>query len=263
MTPRGHSVEPGDMRAAWDQLSPIYQAHHEFSTANVHYGPWAPLERDLQLLGDVGGRRVLELGCGGGQCCIAFARQGATVTGVDFSAAQIAYARQLATQEHMSVQFIQGAAEDLSVLAAGAYDLVFTVNTLTYIADAAACLAECYRVLVPGGRLVLALDHPLRHCFLDPGLTGIDDDWSIVPVRRYYDEGWHRWRWPGSHVVLQSYHRTIGQWTDLLVGAGMQLIRIVEPLPPADLLDDILPEDGALAPLRLVPHVAIFMAQKG
>ena len=263
MTSSRHGAKRGDLRSAWDRLSPTYQAHHEFSTADVHYGPWAPLERDLQLLGGLGGQRVLELGCGGGQCCIAFARQGATVTGVDFSDAQLAYARQLAAQEDLPVQFVQSGVEDLSALAAGAYDLVFSVNTLTYIEDAAACLAECCRVLAPGGRLVLALDHPLRHCFLDPGLTGLGDEWSIVPVRSYYDEGWHRWFWPGSAVILQSYHRTTGQWTELLVGADLQLLRIVEPLPPADLLDDVLPEDGAQAPLRLIPHMIIFVAQKG
>ena len=256
-------MTPGDLLSAWDRLSPIYQAHHEFSTMDVHYGPWAPLERDLQLLGDVEGLRILDLGCGGGQCSIAFARQGAIVTGVDLSEVQLAYARRLAAQEDVAVRLVQASAEDLSALASGSYDLVFSVNTLTYVARAAACLAECCRVLVRGGRLVLSLDHPLRHSFLDPGLTDLDDELSIVPVRSYYDEGWHRWRWPGSGIVLQSYHRTIGQWTDLLAAAGLQLLRIVEPLPPADLLDDLLPEDGAQAPLRLIPHTVIFMAQKG
>lgn len=260
MTP---GPQRGDMLAAWDRLSSIYQAHHEFSTDDVSYGPWAPLERDLQLLGDVTGQRILELGCGGGQCCIAFARQGAIVTGVDFSAIQLAYGRELAALENVSVRFMQASVEEMSALAAGSYDLVFSVNTLTYVADAAACLAECCRLLVPRGRLVFALDHPLRQCFLDPGLTGLDDEWSIVPVRSYYDEGWHRWRWPGSDILLQSYHRTIGQWIDLLVGADLQLLRMVEPLPPADLLDDILPEDGAQGPLRMIPHTVIFMAQKG
>lgn len=263
MTRTAHDVEHRDLRVAWDRLSPIYQAQHEFSTADVHYGAWAPLERDLQLLGDVRGQRILDLGCGGGQCCIAFARHGATVTGVDLSDAQLAYARRLAGQEKAAVQFVQASAENLAGLAASSYDLVFSANTLVYIADAAACLAECRRVLAPGGRLVFSLEHPLRHCFLDQGLTGLDDELSIVPVRSYFEEGPHRWRWPGADIVLHAYHRTISQWTDLLAAAGLQLQRIVEPLPPADLLDELLPEDGAQSPLRLIPHVVIFVAQKG
>ena len=260
--PGRYGAEPGAVRAAWDQLSPIYQAHHDFSTTDVHYGPWAPLERDLHLLGDVRGQRVLDLGCGGGQCCIAFARQGATVTGVDISEAQLVYARRLAEQEGVTVQFVQGSVEDLPALAAGAYDLVFSVNTLAYVADAGACLSECWRVLAPGGRLVLSLDHPLRDCFFEPGAGGQDDEPSIVPARSYYDAGPYRWRWGSTSVVLQTYHRTIGQWSDLLAAAGLHLQRIVEPPPPVELLDDLWPQDSALAPLRLFPHVVIFVAQK-
>jgi SAM-dependent methyltransferase len=258
-----HGAEPGAVGAAWDQLSPFYQAHHDFSTTDVYYGSWAPLERDLQLLGDLRRQRVLDLGCGGGQCCIAFARQGATVTGVDISEAQLAHARRLAEQEAVPVQFVLGSAEDLPSLAAGAYDLVFSANTLAYVADAGACLSECCRVLAAGGRLVFSLDHPLRDCFFEPGTGDQDDEPSITPARSYFDPGPHRWRWGSTGVVLQTYHRTIGQWTDLLAAAGLQLRRIVEPLPSAELLDDLWPEDSAWAPLRLIPHVVIFMAQKG
>jgi ubiquinone/menaquinone biosynthesis C-methylase UbiE len=263
VTPGQHGVEPGDMRAVWDRLSPIYQAHHEFSTTDVHYGPWAPLERDLQLLGEVRGKRVLDLGCGGGQCSIALAREGATVTGIDISEAQLVYARQLAEQEAVAVQFVRGSAEDLSALAVGAYDLVFSANTLGYVADAGACLAECCRILAPRGRIVLSLDHPLRNCFFESGAGGQDDEPSITPARSYYETGPQRWRWGSTGVVVQTYHRTIGQWTDLLAAAGLQLQRIAEPPPPLELLDDLWPQDSALAPLRLIPHVAIFVAQKG
>jgi SAM-dependent methyltransferase len=263
VTPGLHNAEADDARSAWDHLSATYQAHHEFSTAAVHYGPWAPLERELQLLGNVKGQRVLDLGCGGGQCCIAFARQGAIVTGVDISEAQLAYARRLAKHEAAAVQFVQGSAEDLAALAVEAYDLVFSANTLAYVADAAASLVECRRVLKPGGRLVLSLDHPLRHCFFEPGAGGQDDEPSIIPARSYYDTDAHRWRWGSTGIVLKTYHRTIGQWTDLLAAAGLALRRIVEPRPPAELLDDLWPLDSALAPLRMIPHVVIFMAQKG
>ena len=258
------AVMPGEPFSAGDRLSPIYQAHHEFDPGGMF--TTAPGRRSsayLQLLGEAAGLRI-DQAAGGGQCRIAFARQGAIVTGVDLSEAQLAYAGRLAAQEEVAVRLVQASAEDLSALASGSYDLVFSVNTLTYVARAADCLAECCRVLVRGGRLVFSLDHPLRYSFLDPGLTDLDDELSIVPVRSYYDDGCHRWRWPGSGIVLQSYHRTIGQWTDLLAAAGLQLLRIVEPMPPADLLDDLLPEDGAQAPLRLIPHTVILdTAQKG
>ena len=51
---------------------------------------------DLTLLDDVAGADVLELGCGGGQCSVALARRGANVTGIDLSAEQLSFARDLA-----------------------------------------------------------------------------------------------------------------------------------------------------------------------
>jgi 2-polyprenyl-3-methyl-5-hydroxy-6-metoxy-1,4-benzoquinol methylase len=53
-------------------------------------------EEKLQLIGPVASKRVLEIGCGGGQCSIAFAKQGALVTSVDVAAAQIEIAGELA-----------------------------------------------------------------------------------------------------------------------------------------------------------------------
>ena len=64
------------MHNAWDQISALYQARQQRSPHEIHYGPWAPTEQKLQLLGDVRGQRVLELGCGGGQCTLAFAKTG-------------------------------------------------------------------------------------------------------------------------------------------------------------------------------------------
>ena len=75
-------MTPIQMRRAWNQVSAHYQRRHAIPTNSAHYGPWAPLENELRLLGDVRGRRILEVGCGGGQCSIAFAKQGALAAGL-------------------------------------------------------------------------------------------------------------------------------------------------------------------------------------
>ena len=85
-----------DMRAAWNRTSAGYQRLHQISTDAAHYGPWAPDESELRLLGDVRDKRILEIGCGGGQCSIAFARQGAIAVGIDLSDEQLAFASELA-----------------------------------------------------------------------------------------------------------------------------------------------------------------------
>ena len=88
-----------NMRGAWNRISRNYQTDHKIPTDFVHYGPNCPNEDQLRLIGDVRDKRVLEIGCGGGQCAIAFAKRGAVATGVDLSDAQIEFAQRLAARE--------------------------------------------------------------------------------------------------------------------------------------------------------------------
>ncbi len=248
-----------DPRATWNRLSADYQANRSIATDSAHYGPWAPPESELRLLGNVHGKRILELGCGGGQCTVAFARQGASAAGLDVSDAQLAFAQKLAATTGVAVRFVQGSAEDLSAFAAGAWDIVFSVYTLQYLTDVKRCLRECERMLVAGGKLVFCLDHPLRDCFID-----VDDDTlAIFPVRSYFDNDLIRWRWGGHATpLMETAHYTIGQWCDLLNGSGLRVARIVEPEPPHALLDAVWPEYDALAALRHIPQTIIFVAEK-
>lgn len=258
---RGSSLNEMDvnrLRDAWNEASEYYQALHDISTGSAHYGPWAPLENELRLLGDVHGLKILEIGCGGGQCCIAFARQGATIAGIDMSDKQIKFARALAAEEGIDVDFSQGDAADLSQFHSLMWDVIFSTYTFQYVEEIEACLSECSRVLKPLGRLVFSLDHPFRDCFHDDE----EDETAIYPVRSYFDRSAMRWTFGDSGVPMVSYHRTMTEWLELLVDAGFQLLQMLEPEPSAEMLDEIWPEDSALAPIRMVPQTIIFVAEK-
>jgi ubiquinone/menaquinone biosynthesis C-methylase UbiE len=172
-----------DQRRAWDQAAAHYQQAIAEPRSLVHYGPWVPAEAELQLLGDVRGLAILELGCGGGQCAVAFAQQGAQVTGVDVSAAQLHYAQERAAAAGVAVTFVAASAANLVGFADGAWDLVFAVYALPYVTPLEQCLAECWRVLRPGGRLVFSLDHPVRDCFFDAQ----EQELVLYPVHDYFD----------------------------------------------------------------------------
>ena len=223
-------MTPIDLRAAWNQIAASYQQRHAIPTDSAHYGPWAPPENQLRLLGDVKGLRILEVGCGGGQCSIAFAKQGAIAVGVDLSDAQLEHARKLATQEGVEVKFIQGTAEDLSAFNDQEWDIVFSAYAFQYVADMPRCLSECARVLRPQGRLVFSLDHPFRDCFFDQE----EDDVTLYPARSYFDHTPMTWTFNDTGVWMRSYHHTIGEWIDMLNQAGFRLLRLLEPSPPQE-----------------------------
>lgn len=242
----------------WDRASADYQQRHAIQTQSAHYGPWAPPESELNLLGDVRGLQILELGCGGGQCSIAFARQGAHVVGLDISEAQLNFARALALQEQVAVTFVQGHAEDLSAFVRDAWDVVFCVYTFQYIEDAAGALADCARVLRAGGRLVMSLDHPIRASFYDE----VEAETVAYPARSYFDGAPMHWHFGEDAIPMVTWQHTVSEWVEMIHEAGFTLVRLLEPEADADLLDDTWPDDDALAPLRNLPQTIIFVAEK-
>jgi SAM-dependent methyltransferase len=248
------------MRAAWNRISAGYQAQHQISVDAAHYGPFLPDEAELRLLGDVASKRVLELGCGGGQCSIAFARQGARVAGIDLSDEQVAFARRLAEQHGVAVDFRQGDAADLSSFAPASFDVVFSAYALHYVPAIERCLAGAARVLIVGGLLVFSLDHPFRGVFWD---EEADED-SLLAARSYWRRGQMEWQWSGDGAWMRSFHRTVGDWVDLLHATGFQVQRILEPEPQLDNAEAISWAGSYdLEMVRLIPHTVVFVAVNG
>ena len=247
-----------DMKAAWDAISAYLSQESLHEADCTLYGPWAPPESELQLLGETRGRTILEVGCGAGQCSIALARQGAHVTGLDLSARQLAAARVAAATAGVQVDWVEGSVEELARSGQMPFDLVIASYVLPYVADLARAFSAMTAVLKPRGRLIYALDHPLRTCFFDE----VDEELVSYPSRSYFATRPFRWSYPGPEIRLASQHRTIAHWLDLGYEAGLRLVRLVEPEPPHVLLDDLWPEDDPRAPLRNLPQAIIFVMEK-
>lgn len=110
-----------------------------------------------ELAGEIGGdARVLDVGAGGGQLAldIAARHREASVTGVDLSPEQVsrASARARSSSVAARVRFVQGSALELP-FADASFDVVVSVASIKHWPDQPKGLAECVRVLAPGGRL--------------------------------------------------------------------------------------------------------------
>jgi hypothetical protein len=106
--------------------------------------------------------------------------------------------------------------------------------------------------------LVFSLDHPFRDCFLDEE----EDEVTLYATRSYFDNRPMRWHWDTRDgILMQSHHHTVAQWIDMLHGAGFRLQRLIEPIPPTAMLDEIWPMDDALAAMRHIPPTIIFAAE--
>ena len=241
---------PTDNVEGWDRYAAAYQADARLPTDVVHYGPDLPNESSLRLLGDLKGRRVLDLGCGAAQASIACAKQGATVIGVDSSAEQLTLARQLCEQEAVRVELRQGDLADLAFLNSDSIDLVFSASAFDYVEDIGRAFRQCHRVLKVGAPLVFSCKHPMWQV--------LDEDSSppLLSRRAYFDHT------PvdveRSGVTLTEYPHTFADLALGLARASLRIETIIEPEPSAG---------GPRSPWwreaqRLIPRTIIFKARK-
>lgn len=99
---------------------------------------------------DLGGARLLDVGCGGGVLAEEFARLGARVTGIDLSSESISVARAHAREQGLEIDYRVSPAVPLE-FEAGSFEAVSCCDVLEHIPDWRAAVAEAARVLVPGG----------------------------------------------------------------------------------------------------------------
>ncbi len=256
-TPKG-IVEPPDNRAGWDAISKAYQ-DERFGELYGERFMWSFVssEDDMRVLDDVRGKRVLVLGCGGGQDCVALAKMGAIAIGIDPSAEQIAYAKMFASRHGAdNASFVEGTAEDLSRFDDESFDLVVSSHALNYVPRIDRAVGEAHRVLRGGGTLAFSVTHPFT--------TLVSAKPPYFVERSYWDEtvDWG-WRFEGgASARFRQWFPTFSRWVQMLTDATFALERIIEPRedgrepPPGSKTE----RDPARA--AMVPNTIIFKARK-
>ena len=205
-----------DFQAAWNAET----AAGELPPALIHYGPGFPEARRREFLPDLTGRDVIELGCGGGQASVGFARTPTDrVVGVDLSAVQLGHARELRDSYEADAEFVAGSVTDLPV-GTTEFDLAFSSRVFQMVPDLGGAFAEAARVLRPGGRFVFAVPHPFYQVF---------DPETHDPVRSYFGDEPARKSIGGVDVDLLEFPHRIGDYHAALVDAGFVVDRLFEP----------------------------------
>ena len=129
----------------WSEAGP-FAGLHELNAARVDYL--------REAFGGFGGKRALDVGCGGGILAETLAAEGAVVTGIDPSEKSLAVAREHARRSGLAIDYRRGTAEELSGSGLeGTFDQVFAVDVLEHVDDLDRTLAAIAQVLAPGGAL--------------------------------------------------------------------------------------------------------------
>ncbi len=242
-------------RRDWDAYADTYQATHGEFLRDIGFiwGPEGHTEADLGVLGDVAGKRVLEVGCGASQCARWLATQGASVVGLDVSLRQLQHSRRIDEATGVRVRTVGATGASLP-FASDSFDIVFSsFGAMQFVSDATSAVTEAARVLRPGGRFAFSITHPVRWAMPDdPGEDG------LVVSNSYFDRTPYVEVDEAERVRYVEHHRTLGDWVRALASQRFVLVDLVEPEWPAG-HERVW---GGWGPVRgaLIPGTAIYVA---
>ena len=224
------SADPTGMNN-YDSFAEAYTASSENNLVNAYYERPAM----LALAGNVAGRRILDAGCGSGPLFAALRDRGAIVTGIDKSAGMLGLARRrLGDDADLQVAELGGPLP----FPDGMFDDVTASLVLHYLEDWGPGLAELRRVLKPGGRLIVSVDHPFAENLWHRE-AGLEPDYFAT--YNYTAE----WTVGGQTALLRFWTRPLHAMTDAFTAAGFRLTVISEPAVAPDTPGELLPDTMA------------------
>jgi SAM-dependent methyltransferase len=224
---------------SWNVATRNHNAHKGDQGAFLRGGGDVLFPEELDLLGDLAGRRLVHLQCNAGQDSLCLARRGATVVGVDLSDEAIRFARALSEESEIAATYEH--AEVVAWMAAtdARFDVAFaSYGAATWLPDLDAWARGMRRVLVPGGRFVYVDFHPIVWSIAPVKSLAGDDYFSadpfIEPVSDYVAEsgaslGASMGATPGKNdVPATCWQHGLGAIVTALAKAGMHIDELRE-----------------------------------
>jgi ubiquinone/menaquinone biosynthesis C-methylase UbiE len=202
----------------------------------------------FELLGDITGKRVLDLACGEGYNSRLMAKQGASVVGVDFSDKLIDLALETENKDKLGIGYHVLDTSNMDIFENESFDIVVCIMAMMDIQDYQGAIEEVSRVLKKSGRFVFSITHP---CFearvvngkliggweFKEGVDENDTDKALYyKVDRYFDTKdaeeipWEMERLNKPFKTI-AFHRTLSEYSEVLNKNNLLISRLVEPKP--------------------------------
>ena len=212
--------------AHWTRINAEYtdsSAAEAWAEEEIRWGVFRMPESELNVLGDVNGLDIVELGCGTAYFSAWLARRGARAVGVDPTPAQLETARRLQRETGLEFPLIEAPGESVP-LPDASFDVVHSEYGAAIWADPYKWIPEAARLLRPGGRLIFLCNSPLATLCADYDEV---KQQLLRPQR-----GLHRLEWDDTGEV--EFCLGHGDWIEVLRANGFEVERLIELFAPLD-----------------------------
>jgi ubiquinone/menaquinone biosynthesis C-methylase UbiE len=212
--------------AVWTRSNAAYtdaQAERSWRREDITWGIWRIPESQLNVIGDVNGLDVIELGCGTAYFSSWLARRGARVVGVDPTPAQLETARRMQRETGIEFELIEGIGEAVPK-PDRSFDLAFSEYGASIWADPYKWIPEAARLLRPDGRLIFLCNSTIS--VLTMTLEGASKELQRP------QKGMHRIEWSDTGEV--EFHIAHSAWIELFRANGLAVERMLELYAPED-----------------------------
>ena len=184
----------------------------------------------LKFMGDVKGKKILDLGCGEGGYSRELTKRGAQLVSIDCSKKAIEYASNLAKEENLSIEHYVRNSNDLFDIKSERFDVVLCSMMLMDCEDFEGTLREVVRVLKPGGKLYASVLHPCFDGNHDTGIgrQGVGIDRQVVVMNYFEPKEWEAPLYKGTIPVIWR-HRTLEDYVKTFLKVGLTIVDMNEP----------------------------------
>ena len=213
----------------------FFQQYQEIRARENNYNNLLEQPNFRALVPDITDKNVLDIGCGTGDfAAYCLSQNAAFVTGIDISQNMIYVAKQ--KYAHLHLQFIQSAFEDIEI-ATESLDFISSSLAFHYFADIDQLFKKISEALRDNGVILFSMEHPIVTANKGWHEWIVDEQGNRLyfALDHYHEEGLRTQTWLVDEVV--TYHRTISTILNSLIKYGLQIEKIVEPIPTKEAIN--------------------------
>jgi len=199
----------------WDPESE-FKPLHEINPLRLNY---------IDQHANLAGKKVLDVGCGGGILTESMAKQGAKVKGIDLGEAPLAVAKIHAKEQNLKLEYQSIATEEIAAQEANSYDIVTCMEMLEHVPDPESIVSACEKLAKPGGHVFFSTINRNPKSFLF-AIVGAEYVLNLLP------KGTHHYEKLIRPSELDQWIRKASMHTNDIIGMTYNPLSKVYKLSP-------------------------------